>query len=729
MRISGADLTELRRLVTQLNGPYTRDLGDALDKMNENVQASSIYWTGEHASGFRDDFATFTLGVRRHLSDVLAQAARVTGQNLTAVAVATGEEGGVFAQPENALYTTLPASGGSLGPAQQDAALLAQGEQSGNIAEIQSVQTDIQNHIDTKDTAWLQDFYTEAGPQVADLAQTLHNLDAGSAAQPGQDRFTVLTSFDEAVLSTYANGLAIADKAGLPPQAIQAITTSPSIWSAAMLVKFGPPGSQWATSEQKTPGNEDGLSLLAQMTNAVYAAGKNGTLQIPVGDGNRLLQRIGDDTQLQDAIANFEPLTPLLQRDAENKNASWQVLGGQDGAGIAQQLLHDGVVAGGGNITYGFSDMPGKDGKYPAYVTAMPASAVPSGDELIFNTVPDSVAGQFLDAATSVPRGNSADANYAAQAAVNIIDNTSKPWFDGGNPQTSYGPQVEKALLDTAQRYMLDLGRSSFYTGGSIAAPFANGPKEPYGILVNGAQAGSSDPFGDSSLQSFLQQICADPKAAGILKASTLTSLSNYYALSVKGDLPPELANEKPDVDMARLLGRVNIAFDEDKIQGQEATDAQHAEDNAMIKFGEDSAKFLPVVGDTVDKFKDPAFDLADLMGITTQFSTDNAAIESQKDWRNYYLDTALLHVPMVQGLINAHVISTTDPSTGKPYPFISNGQIVLTQDNQGLFENWYQSIKGAYHLDDWERNYGSDMTKEGLIASFDQELTDGGGS
>jgi hypothetical protein len=90
MRIEGADLASLRRLMSQLAGPYQHDLGDALRTMNRQVQASSMYWTGEYADRFRDGFANFTIGVTRDFGQVLEQAARVTGQHLDAISAATG---------------------------------------------------------------------------------------------------------------------------------------------------------------------------------------------------------------------------------------------------------------------------------------------------------------------------------------------------------------------------------------------------------------------------------------------------------------------------------------------------------------------------------------------------------------------------------------------------------------------------------------------------------------
>src|SRR6266566_4295211 len=111
MRIEGADLASLRRLVSQLAGPCQHDLGDALRAMNRQVQASSVYWTGEYADRFRDGFASFTIGVTRDLGQVLAQAARVTGQHLDAISVATGAGTGSPGQGAAAPVGTFQADG------------------------------------------------------------------------------------------------------------------------------------------------------------------------------------------------------------------------------------------------------------------------------------------------------------------------------------------------------------------------------------------------------------------------------------------------------------------------------------------------------------------------------------------------------------------------------------------------------------------------------------------
>lgn len=90
MRIQGADLASLRRLVSHLAGPCQHDIDDVLRRMNSRVQASGEYWTGEHADNFRDGFANFAKGVTGDLAEALTQAARATGQHLDAISVATG---------------------------------------------------------------------------------------------------------------------------------------------------------------------------------------------------------------------------------------------------------------------------------------------------------------------------------------------------------------------------------------------------------------------------------------------------------------------------------------------------------------------------------------------------------------------------------------------------------------------------------------------------------------
>jgi hypothetical protein len=93
MGLVGADLAELRTLVTQLSGPLQADLNGILTRMNDEVQRSSSYWAAEHGDKFRADFAGFVRSTTAKLDDVLQQASRITGQNLAAIEKATESSG------------------------------------------------------------------------------------------------------------------------------------------------------------------------------------------------------------------------------------------------------------------------------------------------------------------------------------------------------------------------------------------------------------------------------------------------------------------------------------------------------------------------------------------------------------------------------------------------------------------------------------------------------------
>jgi uncharacterized protein YukE len=90
MTMVGAQLGELRALVSQLGGPLKAQLDGDLNAMNSKVQASASYWTGNNANKFRSDFASFVKQTNVGLNRVLEEASKVSGQNLNAIEAATG---------------------------------------------------------------------------------------------------------------------------------------------------------------------------------------------------------------------------------------------------------------------------------------------------------------------------------------------------------------------------------------------------------------------------------------------------------------------------------------------------------------------------------------------------------------------------------------------------------------------------------------------------------------
>jgi hypothetical protein len=587
---------------------------------------------------------------------------------------------------------------------------------------IEAIEAEVQDHLDTHDTAWLQGFYDNAAPSVAGLALVLHNEDA-SGFENYNDNFTVLSRADQKILATFGDGLAAADKAGLSPTAVQAIVNAPSPWSAAMLIKFGPSGSDYATAEiNPATGKDDDPSLLAQLTDKIYEDQANGKLQIPMGDGSNF--QSSDFTKCQDAIADFEPLTPLLQADAQNVDASWQVLGGPDGSGIAHQLLTAGVIPGAGNITYAYPLEV--RGKRPAGVTAiMPVgSGTPMPADLITvnNTVPPSVVAAFLDAATSAGRGGSAADKLSAMAAANIILNTPPGWADNGIPQPSFDPDVERALTTTFLRYMPDI---AFSTTGNGGLPDGQPDYfQLYDAKTKQPLTGWMFSLPQGSYANFLQQLSSTPQNYGLIKGAVSAAAGNALGMNLQNKGQTGIDYYTNDTSLYGTLIQENTNL---KYSAGQMLDAINAQLNAEIAFGEQFIKDIPVVGNAASTALqwDQQLAAAGFPQIP-QFSTDNAANDLTSAKQAMEEAEIKANIPIIQGLAQNNVTVTIDmggqqvpenvAQVGAAQGWYKDGQIV---DNEA-FRNWWEgaasgsvqnkSVPGEpyntlnYWLGDWQR-------------------------
>jgi hypothetical protein len=606
--------------------------------------------------------------------------------------------------------------------AQAEAIALGQAESGDpkvSAATIKAIEADLKDHMG--DAAWLQVFYNNAAPSVAALASTLRKDDVNP--NDPNNKFTVLTKADQQTLATFAQGLATADKSGsLSPAAVQAIAHAPDLWSASMLVKFGPPGSSWATSEHSDPTlNPDGLSLLAVLTSSVYQGMQDGKVQIPLGGGyNRYGMQ--DQGQLQDTLADYDPLSVLMQADAQNKIAAQQVMGdtnkayGNVGASLAKMLLWNNGDLPGMDARF-VEGAPNDKGQAPGFFTSSPPGKGVTEDysSIVLNFVSPSVDGAFLDAATSAPRGTSADAKYSAQAALNIIDNTPRAEGDDG---VKLDPAIQQALTNTAQRYLLDLARSTSNPGSSAIVGAQDSGLPAWTIEVNGQGP-------DSSLSKFLEQITSNKSDLATLNAAAKVSFSNLYAQAQLNKLPPSLANSQPDDDMVKLLARITTAAYSNNIDVAADLDEQHEEYNKMLEFAEDTVKFVPGIGEAADEYMDPAKDALGLLGIPTEFSTDNAATAQQVAAQDFATGSTKLHISMVQGLINNGASdllqSAQTANQGLPpnQQWLQNGQITLTAANRSEFESWYSTNEGKpYGIANKEGLYGAFWQVQGATSS-----------
>jgi hypothetical protein len=296
-------------------------------------------------------------------------------------------------------------------------------------------------------------------------------------------------------------------------------------------------------------------------------------------------------------------------------------------------------------------------------------------------TLSSNVIGSFFNAATNVPRGIGQPAEDAAYAAMHIIDSTPPP------STAQLAAPVQAALLATAQRYMYDLGISTnnLTSTASIAQQLGGDSTEPWTIDIAHNTTGNYDPLGN-----FLQQITSNPTDDGILMASAKSAFAQYYGLKATNQLPKALKNADPALSMAQLMAQIQTQSDIVGIQGAAATDARHAEYNALLSFAESEVTKIPVVGAPLGD----AQTAAGLLGINLpSFSTNSAATAYSQAQQNFAISQLQINVPMAQTLIKAGVI--TPPLTAnKQNQWYQGGKINLANSTDAdEFNNWYSQV------------------------------------
>lgn len=565
-------------------------------------------------------------------------------------------------------------------------------------AQIAAIQAQMQDNLDAKDTTWLQNFYNNGGAAAAaNLAQTLHDMDTpGNKNADYAERFQVLTAADQKTLATFGNGLAMADKSGgLSSQAVQSLVNSPNMWSTTMLVKYGPSGASWAKNEA---GNQP--SLLAQLTLATYKDIENGKITIPVGfglpPGGHYDQQ--DMNKLYSILGNNDPLQVMMQADAQNKNASWQVLGDKQYGGAITNMLLNSEHGDLPQIDGRYVQLSGKDGGFNGtFALIPPGKSVPEQDgfgAISINTADQKVVGAFLDAATSGPRGNDVNAQESAQAAMNIIQATLPPITDSGKAQPGYDPAIIKALQDTFTRYMPDIAYSAHMYNGQPSVSLHMGPDGK----VDG---GYTLRIPSDKLSAFLQEISSTPTDYATMKGAVAAAAGTAEALQLKG----VTANgTDPYADLSFLYGDLIQQNNNLHYSAAQIKDSQNAQLNAEISFGESFIKDIPVVGSAADTALSYDQQLSALGAPQIpQFSTDNAANAAATGQANLNQAEMLAMVPIVQGLTQGGVpiYTKTDGTVnlqqiGTQQGWYKDGKVVPNS----AFWNWMGSSEGAWVRD-----------------------------
>lgn len=515
--------------------------------------------------------------------------------------------------------------------ARADVQALLQAEASGNKqaarVAIQAIQQDMQDHLDANDTRFLADFWSQpqAAAATTSVATALHNEDGSGT--------TVLTSNDKQILATFATSLATTTTLNKlstkqDKQLLTAFTAASAKdpWSAGMLLASGPGGKAYGTGT--------GAQILGTVTASVLNAERAGTFTVPMN----WQQLLGSDQatngiQVEQALAHVDPTMALLKLDTSNGAAAAFALSTPDGQAIAHQLMtwqfmHYANMSEDerGGLT-AFHDFTGPQGPWDHYQVDWSQQEI----------------GSFLDAATAVPRGQSAQAKWAARAAVNVINGTPSPTGSGSVDVSS---PVRQALLDTFGRYLPDLAGSLADPG---APPVYQADKSaPYLISVKSSQ-----------LDTFLRQICASKSDYTIIQGMAGSAIGTTAAWKIRGDLPPGVSN--PTAAFSQLYGDISSQAAAIGINRAEQKDLHNQVLNVVIGMAESGFGVLPGGGVITDAQKLLSF----TSPVIPQFSTDSASKAETAAQNELHTEEMMAMVPFIRGLEKAGVKLPVPPPPG----------------------------------------------------------------
>lgn len=575
-------------------------------------------------------------------------------------------------------------------------------------AQIQAIEADLRDHTqsakadgaNSASMAWLTAFYASGAGSVANLGTALNEED-------GQGTNT-LSDQDTQILATYADSLATLTSGGnlTAPQSHQLVAdftlaASKDPWSVAMLLKAGPPGSAYGAAANGT-----GANLLAGVTEQVLNAYKNGGLNIPINLRTQPGENEPSNSQINASVAANDPLAAMMTLDAQNKTAAQEVMAGFDpvaqkinqsaGKQWASLLMNQAL---GQNIYTPVFPMNPQSTTTP-YFKIMSGYGPPGGlgagnqggpEWDTYKMDPNVIAG-FLSAATSGPRsgGDLSTGEFSTYAAVNIITAAPKPGKAGG---TDLPQPVIQALDDTFVRYMPDIASSS-----------NDGPATP-DISTQGG--GWNFVMSPQDLTNFMGQLSATPQNYGYLKGAVASAAGTALGMQLQ-DVGQD--GKSMYANLVTLYGALVQENNNLQYKGAQLTDANNAQLNSEISFGEQFIKNIPVVGGVANT----ALTWDQKMSIfgfpqIPQFSTNNAQIAAAEGQSR--MDAARLAavVPVMQGLAQSNVpiylksggpsgpvISENVAQVGEQQGWFVDGKIVANQ----AFWSWWSDNSGRWVID-----------------------------
>lgn len=545
----------------------------------------------------------------------------------------------------------------------------------------------VADHAD--DPAYLQAFYANGGLASSEqLAAVLRSNDGSKMY--GND---LLSPDSQHLIALYGQGLASAsalqDKGQLPPGTVDEnsfshLSTPKDKWSAAMLLKYGPSGDQWGPQFLANAGSamldwRSSVPMRPTWQNpsvnsggvvpAYYSDDPN-AWYLDLGlQGNQYPHNDKSTAQIAAIQAN-DPSLAVLQRIAENPQASRDLLSGDGGDRYAKDLVS------------------------PQWQTSTPFGQQWQ-DESLF-------PGKIITNATLNDRTDSPQSQQSAQAAANVMNAAAAQYqSDKGAPPTMDNPfpgipaGISNALRDTYIGYIPDLAQSA-----------SNGATDPTQIVQMGANGPYKVVLGTNTMRNFMSEIMLNQGNADIITGATNGEIQAWTqkGLSTKGvaDYLQTLAQLRGALSVAGQAVNYDAAAHQDSVN-QSTIEWLNAYGGFIA-----SVPGVGTVGDLVKAGIWFALPVA-----SAQFSTSNAAAANDQAQGAIDTDRSLMKRDLLIGLAASGKIQ---PPAGHP----DWGQPGAKIDAAGVDAWWAQASSTEITLPDGSTESLSKYFNDNLQNPFD---------
>ncbi|MGW1282746.1 DUF6571 family protein [Streptomyces sp. NPDC002586] len=522
------------------------------------------------------------------------------------------------------------------------------------------------------DTDFMSGFYSQGGDRFeAQLAAALH-------AEDGTHNGQVLSKDSQQILAEFGANLAAASKleasGKIPTGLTQTFTNPADMWSATMLMKYGPKGSEWddkfltsmgdavlhwgakphqVMPDYHSPMLYDGVpAYLTDPDNAWYSE---------LGLDVKVPPELNLDQQMANAqaLADNDPRLAVLGKLADNATASRNLLSGNDGSFAAHQLVNDQwqlPLSRGDN-----SDMPAK----------------------------------VIVAATQRGTGLNATDLAAARAAQNVFQAAVDNYKPGRDIEKdgiiALPPKLADGLAVVAGAYAPDFADSQRNVSKTTNPGFAallNGDGQP-SINTNPTAL-------NLLLHSFMSE---NPQAAGIFRAAvhadmTATTMA-YHGQEGNGPNARSILN-----NLGKLDGNVDNVMNDLKYRPAQKLDAQ-ANQDAMYAWiaGGVISPLIPGAGEGEALAATALKGLSVINGggsawLSYQFSTSHASAVESEAQQTDFTESQNLSIPVITGLISAGVIQPPPQSS-----WYHDGKFQLNDKNSNQFDTWRAKLPHSQQI------------------------------